>query len=197
MTMLDGPVLETERLILRQPRLEDLDAWAAFTADVGAQRFLGGAQTRHGAWRQLLGVAGSWSLQGLGMFSVIEKASGRWIGRIGPIRHEEWPGTEIGWGLAREAWGRGYATEAAAAAMDFAAEALGWEELIHCIDPANAPSQAVARRLGSVILRQAELPPPFAASPVDVWGQTRTEWRARKQEGRGVAAAPFPQSGRT
>jgi RimJ/RimL family protein N-acetyltransferase len=179
--MLDGPVIETERLVLRPPKLEDLDAWAGFVADEEAQRFLGGAQSRHGAWRQLLGVAGSWRLQGLGMFSVIEKASGRWIGRIGPIRHEEWPGTEVGWGVVRETWGRGYAGEAAAAAMDFAVEVLGWEEVIHCIDPANAASQAVARKLGAHILRQGHLPPPFAATPIDVWGQSRADWRARRR----------------
>src|SRR6516165_683595 len=69
--MRDGPVLETERLILRPPSLDDLDAWAAFAADPEAQQFLGGAQSRHGAWSQILGVAGSWALQGFGMFSVI------------------------------------------------------------------------------------------------------------------------------
>jgi RimJ/RimL family protein N-acetyltransferase len=175
-----GPTLETERLILRPPALEDLDAWAEFAADAELMRFIGGAQNRHGAWRQLLGVAGSWALQGFGMFSVIEKAGGRWLGRIGPIRHEDWPGTEIGWGLTRRAWGHGYATEAAVATMDFAADILGWAEIVHCIDPANAPSQAVARRLGSRILRQAHLPPPFEGAPVDVWGQTREEWRARR-----------------
>lgn len=179
--MVDELVLSTERLILRPPSLEDLDSWAEFTSDPEAQHFLGGAQSRHAAWRQILGVAGSWKLQGFGMFSVIEKASGGWIGRIGPIFHDAWPGTEIGWGLTRRAWGRGYATEAAVAAMDFAVEVLGWEELIHCIDPANGPSQAVARRLGSEILRQDHLPPPFAESPIDVWGQTREQWRARRR----------------
>jgi RimJ/RimL family protein N-acetyltransferase len=178
--MPEGPVLETERLILRPPRLEDLDAWAAFAADAETQRFIGGAQGRHGAWRQLCGVAGSWALQGFGMFSVLEKATGRWVGRIGPLRHEEWPGTEVGWGVAREAWGLGYAPEAAAVAMDFVFDVLGWDEAIHCIDRENAASQAVARKLGSTILRQAELPAPFDGEPIDVWGQTPAQWRARR-----------------
>jgi RimJ/RimL family protein N-acetyltransferase len=179
--MLEGPTLSTERLILRPPRLEDLDAWAAFCADAPSQHFLGGAKGRHAAWLQLLGSAGSWALLGCGMFSVIDKASGRWIGRIGPIRHEEWPGTEVGWGVVRDAWGRGYAPEAAAACMDFVFDVLGWDEAIHCIDPENAASQAVAHKLGSTILRQAQLPAPCNPNPIDVWGQTPEQWRARRR----------------
>ena len=82
------------------------------------------------------------------MFSVIEKASGRWVGRLGPWQPEDWPGTEVGWGLAREVWGRGYATEGAAACMDYAFDVLGWTEAIHTIEPDNLASQAVAKRLG-------------------------------------------------
>ena len=179
--MLDGPIVETERLILRPPRLEDLDAWAAFAADEEASRFIGGAQGRSGAWRSLCTMAGSWAVQGFGMFSVVEKASGRWIGRLGPWRPEGWPGDEVGWGIVREAWGRGYAPEGAAASIDFAFDVLGWDEVIHCIDPANAASQAVARKMGASILRQARLPAPYDDPPIDVWGQTRAQWRARRR----------------
>src|SRR5438105_3407950 len=104
--MSEGPVLETERLILRPPQAEDLDAWAAFAADEVAARLLGGAQGRSSAWRALCTMAGAWSVNGFSMFSVIEKSTGRWIGRLGPWRPEEWPGTEVAWGLAREVWGR-------------------------------------------------------------------------------------------
>jgi RimJ/RimL family protein N-acetyltransferase len=179
--MSDGPVIETERLVLRPPRLEDLDAWADFAADEEAARFIGGAQGRSGAWRSLCAMAGSWALEGFAMFSVVEKASGRWIGRLGPWRPAEWPGDEVGWGVIREVWGRGYAVEGAKAAIDWVFDTLGWDEVIHCIDPKNAPSQAVARKLGSRILRQARLPKPFDDPPIDVWGQSRDEWRARRR----------------
>jgi RimJ/RimL family protein N-acetyltransferase len=178
--MLDGPVIETPRLTLRPPRLEDLDAWAEFAADEEAARFIGGAQGRNGAWRSLCAMAGSWTLQGFAMFSVIERSSGRWIGRLGPWRPEGWPGTEVAWGVIREVWGRGYAPEGAAAAMDWTFDNLDWDEAIHCRDARNAPSQAVARKLGSRILRQARLPAPYDDPPIDVWGQTRAEWRARR-----------------
>lgn len=172
-----GPVLETERLILRPPIQEDLDGWAAMMADEEAARFLGGVQARPTAWRGMATMTGSWALLGFGMFSLIEKASGRWVGRAGPWRPEGWPGTEVGWGLLPEAWGKGYATEAAAAALDWVFDALGWTEVIHCIDPANLNSIAVAKRLGSSRLRQENLPAPYEAIVVDVYGQSREHWK--------------------
>ena len=180
MTLL-GPTLETDRLILRPPQEADLDGWAAFMADEESARFVGGVQPREVAWRFMATMTGSWALKGFGMFSVIEKASGRWVGRLGPWQPEGWPGTEVGWGILREHWGRGYATEGAAAAMDWAFEMLGWDDVIHCIDPANAGSIAVAERLGSTNRGPGRMAPPFDEHPVDIWGQTREEWRSRRR----------------
>ena len=169
--------IETERLILRSTAPQDFEAWAAFMADAEASHHVGGPQPRSVAWRGFLSMAGAWAMQGHAMFSVIEKSSGRWVGRLGPWVPEGWPGNEVGWGLAREAWGKGYATEGAAAAIDWVFDALGWSEVIHCIAPDNPASQAVARRLGSTVLRQANLPAPFEHIAVDVWGQTREQWQ--------------------
>jgi RimJ/RimL family protein N-acetyltransferase len=174
-----GPILETDRLILRPPQAEDFEAWAAFAADPVAAEHLGGPQVRPVAWRGMATVTGAWTLRGFSMFSVIEKASGDWVGRLGPWQPEGWPGTEVGWGIARDHWGKGYATEGATAAIGWAFDQFGWDEVIHTIDPANVNSQAVARRLGSTILRTAEMPPPFAGQVLDVWGQSREAWRAR------------------
>ena len=174
-----GPTLATERLILRPPVQADLDGWAELLADEQSARFIGGVQPRAAAWRGMAAMTGSWPLLGFGMFSVIEKASGRCIGRIGPWRPVGWPGTEVGWGLVRAVWGKGYAAEGAAAAIDWAFDALGWSEVIHCIDPGNAPSIRLAERLGSTRRGPGRLPPPYAHMPVDIWGQTREQWRAR------------------
>jgi len=176
-----GPTLETERLILRPIAAEDFDAWAAFMADEEAARFIGGVQPRAAAWRGMATMAGSWALKGFAMFSVIEKDTGRWVGRLGPWVPEGWPGTEVGWGLARETWGKGYATEGATAAIDWAFDNLGWTEVIHCVDPDNLPSAAVARRLGSRNRGPGKLPPPFEHAPIEIWGQSRDEWRARRR----------------
>jgi len=172
--------LETARLILRPPRLADLDAWADFMADPVATQYLGGVQPRATVWRSLAAMVGSWAMHGFAMFSVLEKSSGAWVGRIGPWCPEGWPGTEVGWGVHPRFWGRGYATEAAIAAIDWAFATLGWTEVIHAIAPDNASSQAVARRLGSAPLRTTELPPPFVGYTVDIWGQTRDQWRSQR-----------------
>ncbi|HEX4708904.1 GNAT family N-acetyltransferase [Phenylobacterium sp.] len=175
-----APTLETHRLILRAPIADDFEAWAAFAADEETMRYLGGAQVRALAWRGMCTMAGAWTVRGFSMFSVIEKATGRWVGRLGPWQPEGWPGTEVGWGLIRDVWGKGYATEGATAAMDYAFDVLGWNEAVHTIVRENLASQAVARRLGSTVLRQAVMPPPFEDQTLDVWGQTREQWRARR-----------------
>ena len=174
-----GPVLETARLILRVPQGEDFEPWAAVSGDPQAMTFLGGAQPRLLAWRHFMAAVGSWHVQGFGVFSVLDKASGQWLGRIGPLHPDGWPGDEIGWTLTRAAWGKGYATEAAAAAADWAFTTLGWQEIIHCIAPGNGASQAVARRLGSALLGPTRLPAPHDAEPIEVWAQTREHWLAR------------------
>jgi RimJ/RimL family protein N-acetyltransferase len=172
--------IETERVILRPTRAEDFEAWAAFAADPEVMRHLGGVQARPIAWRAFIGMAGAWQIQKFAMFSVIEKSTGRWIGRLGPWVPDGWPGTEVGWSLIRDVWGKGYAPEGARAAINWAFEHLGWTEVIHTISPDNLPSKAVARKLGSRFLRMDRLPLPMEID-VEVWGQSREEWFARQQ----------------
>lgn len=173
------PILETSRLILRPTAREDLDGWSALYADEEASRFIGGIQPRSSVWRIMMTMAGSWALEGFGMFSLIDKGNGRWIGRLGPWSPDAWPGTEIGWALLRDCWGKGYATEGATAAIDWAFDVLGWAEIIHSIDPRNTPSQGVAKRLGSTLRGPGRLPPPFDSASIEIWGQTRSAWRLR------------------
>ncbi|WP_454718138.1 GNAT family N-acetyltransferase [Caulobacter segnis] len=181
MAVAPGPTLETERLILRPPADVDLDPWVTLMADAQAARFIGGVQPRALVWRGMASMAGSWALHGFGMFSVIEKASGDWIGRIGPWRPDGWPGDEVGWGLLPSAQGKGYAVEAATATMDWAFDHLGWTDIIHCIDPENVPSQQVAIRLGATNRGPGKLPAPHEASKVELWGQAVDQWRMRNR----------------
>jgi RimJ/RimL family protein N-acetyltransferase len=148
-------------------------------ADAEAARYIGGITPRAVTWRGLMTMIGAWHAQGFAMFSVFEKSTGRWVGRLGPWMPEGWPGSEIGWAIVRDCWGRGYATEGAIAATDWAFDTLGWTEIIHSISPQNIPSQRVAQKLGSRNLGPGRLPPPYQDDAVDIWGQSREEWRAR------------------
>jgi RimJ/RimL family protein N-acetyltransferase len=178
---MDGPVLTTERLILRPPAREDFDGWAAFSAEPETMQFLGGPVERPAAWRSICAMTGAWTISGFSMFSLIDRASGRWVGRAGPWQPEGWPGTEVGWGVLREFAGRGYAREAAVESIDFAFDKLGWSDVIHCIAPDNVASIRLAERLGSKHRGETRLPAPLEEFRVDAWGQTRAEWRARSQ----------------
>ena len=174
------PTLETGRLQLRVPRIEDFERFAELYMHPTAARHIGGPMLRHDVWRKFLHMPGAWVLQGFAMFSVVEKASGLWLGLAGPWQPDGWPGTEVGYAFHPDAWGKGYATEACGAAMDWAFDTLGWDEVIHSISTANTASQAVARRLGSVNRGPAKLPPPLDSHPIEIWGQTREQWRARR-----------------
>jgi RimJ/RimL family protein N-acetyltransferase len=142
--------LETERRRLRPFRDADFDAYATMCADPGVMRYLGDGRTldREDAWRQMAMFAGHWALRGFGTWAVEEKSSGAFVGRVGLHYPEGWPDREVGWTLLRSHWGRGYATEAARAALGHAFDALGWDRVISLIHPDNARSILVAERLG-------------------------------------------------
>ena len=110
-------------------------------------------------------------------------ASGRWIGQTGPWQPEGWPGPEVGWSFLRSSWGKGYAREAAVAAIDWTFANLGWIEVIHSIHPDNHASQVLAQRLGSRKRGPGKLPPPHEDVPIEIWDQTREEWLARRERG--------------
>lgn len=175
-----GPTLTTARLVLRPPTQDDFPAFAKMMANAEHVKFIGGALPEAMAWRQLATITGAWSLRGFSMFSVIERETGRWVGRIGPWMPQGWPGTEVGWGLAPEAMGKGYGVEAATACMDWVVDHLGWTDIIHIIDPANTPSEQLAARLGSTNLGPTRMPEPMHELRVNAWGQSAQQWRARR-----------------
>ncbi len=147
----DGiPRLMTERLVLRAPGEADLDAYAAIVADPQVMRYVGQnvPLDRGRAWRELAMFRGGWALHGFGQWIVERSADGVLLGRAGLWRPPDWPGLEVGWTLGREHWGRGYASEAARAAVAWARRELGVAHLIALIHPDNARSIRVAERLG-------------------------------------------------
>ena len=142
-------VIETERLVLRMFRESDTDAYAEMVADPEVMRFLGGKPvSRAEAWRNMAMIVGHWHLRGYGMWAVEEKESGEMVGRVGCWEPEGWPQLEVGWTLRRSFWGRGYATEAARASLNYAFTKLGQTRVISLIAPENLNSIRVAERLG-------------------------------------------------
>ena len=154
----DIPVIETERLTLRAPRMSDYPVWESFIASDRA-RFVGGPLERGGAWRAFGHMAGMWALKGCGSFVFTLKGDERAVGATGPWVPEDWPEAEIGWTIWNdEAEGKGYAFEAALAARDYAYGVLGWTTAVSYIDVGNDRSEALARRLGARLDTAAERP---------------------------------------
>ena len=150
--------LATARLELRMFREDDLDAYAGMCADEEVMRYIGvgGPVGADVAWGQMALFLGEWILHGYGMWAVEERASGRLIGRVGFLNPHGWPACELGWLLARDAWGHGFALEAAQAAIAHGRANLGLRELISLIRPDNARSIALAERLGATLDRKVE-----------------------------------------
>lgn len=152
------PHITTPRLLLREFQERDFDSYAAMMADPEVARYLSNGKPleRGEAWRQMAMFLGHWELRGFGIWAVEERATGVFIGRIGCLEPEGWPGFEIGYTLARPYWGRGYASEGAAASLRYAREELKRERIISIIRPDNAGSIRVAERLGAVAEGEVE-----------------------------------------
>lgn len=147
------PVIETDRLILRAPRVEDLDPMCAFYAEERSH-FVGGPQTRGEVWRTLLRSAGHWQLRGYGVWHITLRDTAAMIGHAGILHHIEWPEPELGYAIFAAYEGKGLAHEACEAARAAAAEHFGLTRLISLIDPANDRSRALALRLGAHFERE-------------------------------------------
>jgi len=169
--------IETDRLILRQWRESDITANTEMLSDPLSGRFITADRKPvtepMAGWRNSAIMAGHWTLHGFGTFVVEEKASGKFVGRVGPFYPPVWPGFEVGWVIAKEFRGNGYAVEAARAAIDWTFATFELDRIIHCIDRENTASQAVARRLGAINEGETML----LGHPVDLWVTHRNLWR--------------------
>ncbi|MHB8469985.1 MAG: GNAT family N-acetyltransferase [Gaiellaceae bacterium] len=154
--------IETERLVLRRPRLEDVEDVVEFVADAEVQRWIGGEPGgREAAVESVERWIRRWEQNGVGQFAVV--LDGHVIGRVGLL---VWDGrtwetstyeaagpdavTELGWAIISSRWGHGFAVEAARAARDWAYRERRVEQLISLIDPRNVRSIRVADKLGAV-----------------------------------------------
>lgn len=145
------PRLETERLVLREPRPADFETYATQMTDAEARKFAGGPMSRREAWRQYLVCAGSWIVTQSGWWMIEERASGEVVGMVGAF-FREWnldkAELEVGWSVYRPAWNRRFAREAAAAAMDWAVLHHDPARVVAHVNKENLASIAVTRALG-------------------------------------------------
>ena len=144
-----APTLTTARLILRGPEHSDLAAFTRFMTSAPAMAAQGETVSAEQAWFGFLTGVGHWHWHGFGFFMVVEAATNTPVGRVGLLKHSNWPDTELAWHLFEGAEGKGFATEAARAVKTWARDALGIDQLYSYIHHTNATSQAVAKRLGA------------------------------------------------
>lgn len=168
---------ETERLLLRVPEERDLPDLLAWHADPQTQAGLGlnGASPAWELWRSLAMMVGHWHLRGYGMWMMVEKATGRAVGRGGLFFPEGWPGLEVGWLVAPHARRQGFAQEMGAKALALGFEVLGADRLVSVIAPTNAASIAVAERLGERFVGPTKVRDTI---DVSLYAITRDAWRA-------------------
>ena len=151
--------LDTPRLLLRQFTQADWPAYAEMCADADVMRYIGPGQPQSDveAWRSMAAFLGHWALLGYGMWALERRDRGVLLGRVGFIDRPGWPGFELGWLLAREHWGHGYAREAATTALRHAFEVLQRERVISLIRPQNLRSIALAEALGYGLAERIDL----------------------------------------
>jgi RimJ/RimL family protein N-acetyltransferase len=147
------PSLTTPHLILRPWRDEDLAPFAAMNADPRVVQYLPAALTREQSDAAASRLREHFTRHGFGKWVVRTRdADDDFVGVVGlawlPFEAHFTPAVEIGWRLAHEHWGRGYATESAAAALDYGFRELRLREIVACTVPANTRSLAVMQRLG-------------------------------------------------
>ncbi|MFF1478123.1 GNAT family N-acetyltransferase [Streptomyces sp. NPDC058301] len=145
------PELRTDRLLLRRWRESDLEPWAAMNADPDVREHLGELLTREQSDAVVALMQAEFDERGFGWWALEARETGEFIGRVGLDEvgaDMPFTGVDIGWRLARSAWGRGYATEAALACLAFGFEALGLREIVASTTVNNVRSQAVMRRIG-------------------------------------------------
>ncbi|WP_189437488.1 GNAT family N-acetyltransferase [Pseudovibrio japonicus] len=171
-TELPIPRIETERLILRTWLERDFECLTSIFCNEATAKYVGGARSEATVWRQMATLMGHWHLRGYTVFAVERKEDGQTIGYAGPWYPLDWPEPEMGYGFRAEAHGKGYASEAVLAALQYAYDELGWKTAISLIDVRNEGSRSLAKRLGAQHESNLSLP---EKTPAEIWRHVSPE----------------------
>ena len=158
------PTLQTDRLVLRAPLLDDLPRLTEFFASERSH-IVGGPQDGREVFKTLASRIGHWALRGFGLWHFHDQRTQRFLGWTGVVYAPGWDEPELGWTVMQDAERQGYAFEAATAARAYAATHLGQDGVISYIAPHNTRSSALAIRLGAVFERGGEL----LGTPCDIY----------------------------
>lgn len=143
------PRLTTPRLVLRGYERRDFEPYFRNAEDPEANAFMGGSTDRRQAWRLFSAASGTWVIDGAGWWAVADPVTDEMVGTVGAFFREKDPEQlEVGWVIFRPYWKRGYASEAAKAALAYAMPRHRKERAIAYIAPENAASIAVSVKLG-------------------------------------------------
>jgi RimJ/RimL family protein N-acetyltransferase len=150
------PILETERLIVREFVDDDLDALAAMLGDEETMRFYYRSFSRDDALHWLKKSQARYRANGFGLWALEERGTGEFLGDTGLAVQvvEGEPHVEIGWHVVRSRWRQGIATEAATAVRDHGFDTLGLRRIISLIQDVNVPSRGVAEKIGMTVERE-------------------------------------------
>jgi RimJ/RimL family protein N-acetyltransferase len=181
MTDWDGTVaLTTPRLVLRTFRQDDLPQYAALNADLEVMRYLGGVALPREESDAIAEYANEvYAEQGIGLLAIERRSDGRFLGMCG-VAFEDWypDDVQLGWRLAREHWGHGYATEAAVAWIGHALGPLGYPRVLAVTDVPNARSRAVMERVGMTLDHEADLVIEGEPLRAVVYAMTKQRWQS-------------------
>jgi RimJ/RimL family protein N-acetyltransferase len=173
--------LMTDRLVLRRWQAEDVHPYAALCSDPDVMRWIGDGRTPtfDESQRAIEGFERSWVQHGVGLFALEEKVSAELIGFVGlsipNFLPEILPAIEIGWRLARHAWGKGFATEGACAVLAFGFSRLELERIVSIHQLGNVASGRIMQKLGMRLER--ETIHPTNKRPLCVHEISRADWR--------------------
>ena len=144
--------IETPRLLLRPLEESDFDSYLPVHSDPEVMRFVGGRHDPDAIRIRFDKLKSQWSEHRLGHWATFERSTGRLVGAVGLLKHDDWTSTdhnvEVGWLIGRNDWGRGYATEAGRGSIAYAFNELAMDQLICIVDPRNLASRRVAEKLG-------------------------------------------------
>ncbi|GAA0955624.1 GNAT family N-acetyltransferase [Kribbella koreensis] len=175
-------MLTTERLLLRPFRDEDLPAWAELNTDPEVMRYLGGKPLSRAETDEIArAVNARYEAEGTGFLAIERRSDGAFLG-AGGLTREAWhpDDLELGWRLAREYWGHGYATEAAAAWLAYAFTELDLPRVLASTETANTKSISVMERIGMRFDHEARLEEDGETFDAVIYSITRQAWRAAR-----------------